>query len=131
MIVPKTKRERLVKKVIKYIRHCKMKTLAEITVNELANKTGTTPANLSRAFKRETSETLQHFLIKEKMNRCFTWIMHHPEFTIKEVAEMAGYNSTSQFTITFEKIAKVSPGELRQRFLRRIPQKSYKSVSKI
>lgn len=107
----KNKGPEMVDKVVKIIINCKMKDFSFITAGWLAQQVNTTPANLSRAFKRETGKTLQRFLISQKISRAMSLLSKYQNINIKKVAAALDYNSSSQFSCAFKKIAGLSPSK--------------------
>jgi AraC-like DNA-binding protein len=126
----KNERENLVQNVIDFICFCDLETFSQITQKGLADKFNTSPEHLSRAFKRETDQTFQEFLIGVKMNRSFKLLWKKPNLTVREVAEDMGYNSTSHFVQAFKKYHRLTPRELQRRMSRRFSKKSDKKMSK-
>ena len=126
----KNEREEIVQNIINFVRYCELETFSQITQKWLADKFGTSPEHLSRAFKRETGHTFQDFLIGVKMIRSFNLLWRNPDLTIQEVAEKVGYNSAKHFILAFQKYHRITPGELRRRMSRRISKKSDKKGSK-
>jgi AraC-like DNA-binding protein len=95
------------------------KAIAGLNVNIIARHMGLKPSYLSRAFKKKTGENIHGFLKRMK----FLWFydrFERGDLTVKEMAELLDYRSTSHFIKAYRKQFNMTPGEDRRlnRFMR-------------
>ncbi len=105
----KNERPELIQKAIEIILSCENEDFSFITAGWLARKLNTSPSNLARAFKKETRDTLQQYMIRQKILRSRILFFNHQDITVGKVAAALDYRSTSHFIMAFKKINGVTP----------------------
>jgi len=85
-----------------------------ISVEYLANLFNVSTAHLSRTFKKETGETLVHFISKKKMEYAATYLVK-TDLPIVNIALELGYKDTNYFTKVFKNIHNMTPSAYRKK----------------
>ncbi|HEY1045353.1 MAG TPA: AraC family transcriptional regulator [Bacteroidia bacterium] len=86
----------------------------ELTLNVLADVACYSPFHLHRLFKCIANETLNNYIIRKRIERSALLLIHNPEFSITEISEKYGFNSTSVYSRTFKNFYGISPTEFRK-----------------
>lgn len=84
-----------------------------ITVQELAQNFNYCTAYLSRYVKKHTSMTIKEIIIQEKMKQAKKYLTE-TNYSIEEIATLAGYKSVSYFFKTFERQNNITPDQFRK-----------------
>ncbi|MBP1993621.1 AraC family transcriptional regulator [Paenibacillus eucommiae] len=98
---------------VKAKRYIENKYNTDITLKELSQFTHISPFYLSHLFKTEFGISPIQYLIQYRMEVAKHYLLHFP-YTIKEIAELVGYDSDTYFHQIFKKCEKGSPGEFRE-----------------
>ena len=78
-----------------------------LKISELAEKLHLNRKYLSRAFKKHTGETLQQYMLKQRMNEAKKLL--ESGYSINETAIALGYSDSFAFSKAFKKIYNNSP----------------------
>jgi AraC-like DNA-binding protein len=93
----------------KYIeRYCHRSGLS---VEEVANYVGVTAGHLANLFKAERLGTVRQFIIKNRLENARRLLLVR-RYSVKEVAEMTGWNCQFYFSNTFRRVYGCPPSEL-------------------
>ena len=85
-----------------------------LTMDQLAKKAGISVASLTRLFRRYLKTTPYRYLISYRM-RYAEYLLKKQTFSIKEVADKAGYRNPLNFSTEFRKYYFCSPREFIQK----------------
>ncbi|MED1600878.1 helix-turn-helix transcriptional regulator [Alkalihalophilus marmarensis] len=80
-----------------------------LTVSELAKKANMTPASFSRAFKRHTGSSPKEFINSCRIKKAKELMREKKDITLKEVADLAGFQDEFYFSKLFKKKEGVAP----------------------
>lgn len=83
----------------------------DISLEILAETLYISPTYISKVFKEETGDSPINYLIKVRLNRA-KQLLETQQTTVKEVAEMVGYQDAYHFSKLFKKHYGQSPSEL-------------------
>ena len=86
-----------------------------ITNSSLSEKFGFVSAYLSRVFKNQYGITPSSYLLNVRMEHAKRILREHPEYLIKEVAEMVGYTDQYYFSKVFRKETSVWPKDYKRK----------------
>lgn len=106
--------EKLVTKAISYIEENYQ--MQGLSLKDVAEATYTSPAYLSRLFKKEKGVTLTDYLNNIRIEKA-KMLLQHNKKTIEEIASEVGYKDRSYFCKIFKQIVGVSPKEYRNRLV--------------
>ncbi|MCD0465420.1 GyrI-like domain-containing protein [Flavobacterium sp. ENC] len=86
----------------------------ELNLETLAAIGFYSPFHLHRIFKAITSETLNEYITRKRIEKTAAVLLHQREVSISELSLQHGFNSNSSFTRTFKKFYGLSPTEFRK-----------------
>lgn len=86
----------------------------KITLKELANNIHLSEYHFHRLFKKFSSETLNEFITRIKMERSAIYLVVNSQISITEIAYRYGYCDSSSYCRAFKKHFGVSPTEFRK-----------------
>lgn len=89
----------------------------KISLDAIAGNMYLNPIYISKIFKEETGQSPIHYLIKIRLHKAAILMKEHPEYSIKKIAEMVGYEDTCHFSKLFKKHMSQSPKEYRHSLL--------------
>ena len=72
------------------------------------------PFHFHRLFKAITNETLNAFIIRRRIEKSASVLMHLPEVTVAELSLQYGFTGNSSFTRAFKNFYGISPTEFRK-----------------
>lgn len=81
-----------------------------ITVSEIAKAIPVSETYLSALFKRNTGESLNHYINSQKMNLAKEYIISG-RYTFTQIAQMLGYNSVHYFSQSFKRYLGLTPSD--------------------
>lgn len=87
---------------------------ADLTLETVARVGCYSPYHLHRLFKAITHETLNAYITRKRIERAALLLIHHPEYSIAEIALKYGFKNDSTFSKTFKKIYQTSPSHFRK-----------------
>ena len=112
ILIPDIKtRDELILKALTYGKE-NIKT-PDLSINKFAEANGISRQHLSRRFKEETGKTFSEYLRHLRINMCLKDILSD-RFTIKEIAENAGYRDINTFYKHFKAETGYTPGEYKK-----------------
>ncbi|HKW31159.1 MAG TPA: AraC family transcriptional regulator [Verrucomicrobiae bacterium] len=85
-----------------------------LSLNELARRSGLSPARLSRLFKQQTGVALVDFRNRQRIERFLQLYGTGQRLTMLDAALEAGFGSYPQFHRVFRRVLGCSPGRYRQ-----------------
>ena len=88
---------------------------ADLSVPALARRTGMSPRNFARAFRREAGVTPGEYVEGQRVGMARQWLEATDE-TIGEIARRCGYGTVETMYRAFQRRVHVSPGDYRLRF---------------
>lgn len=111
LITDSNTRDELILKAITYGKD-NIKT-PDLSINKFAELNGISRQHISRRFKEETGKTFSEYLRHLRINMCLNDILSD-RFTIKEIAENAGYRDINTFYKHFKLETGYTPGEYKK-----------------
>lgn len=85
----------------------------QITLEEVSEAIGLSPAYFSVLFKKETEVGFARYLMNVRMEEAKI-LLRETNLPVAEICKKVGYNDLKHFTRTFEKIAEVKPAVFRK-----------------
>lgn len=86
--------------------------MAELSVDELAEKAGYTAYYFSRVFKRETGKAIKEYIRDTRIRQAKT-LLSTTNLSIQEISEQLHFCSQSYFAGQFQKMEGISPADYR------------------
>ncbi|WP_445737610.1 AraC family transcriptional regulator [Mariniflexile sp.] len=86
----------------------------ELTLETIASIGFYSPFHLHRIFKAITTETINEYITRKRIEKTASILLHKREITISELSLQYGFNSNSSFTRTFKKFYGINPTEFRK-----------------
>jgi len=109
---------RLSNNIIHFLRQYICEHIAEdISLVRLSEVSGYNTKYLSRLFRESTSETLNDFICRQKINR-IKELMNNKSLSISDIASQAGFEYRTYFNRFIRKNTGLSPREFREHLLR-------------
>lgn len=85
----------------------------KLTLNTIAEVSYYSPYHFHRIFKAIIGETLNDYIIRQRVEKAAIQLITKKDITVAELAEHYGFNSHAVFTRTFKKYYNVSPTEFK------------------
>ena len=85
-----------------------------ISVEEIADALGVTPAHLSRIFRNEVGMTTRRFLVETRL-RLARELLQDGRYCVADIARMTGWRSAAYFTAVFTRINGDTPSAFARR----------------
>ncbi|CAG4990520.1 hypothetical protein DYBT9275_00547 [Dyadobacter sp. CECT 9275] len=79
----------------------------------LSKKTGYDYSYLSNLFSSETGQTIEHYIIAQKIEKVKEWLSYN-ELSLSEMAWRLSYSSTAHLSNQFKKVTGMTPGEFKK-----------------
>ncbi len=86
---------------------------APLTNETIAGAFNFHPYYLNRIFKAETGQSLHHYLIQYRIQEAQV-LLSASSLSMQQIADVTGFGTPSQFSITFKKRTGMSPSEYRE-----------------
>lgn len=96
---------------LKYIDH---NLDSELSLESLSNSALFSPFHFHRIFKALIGETLHTYIIRKRVEKTASVLIHKRHISITELSLQYGFSSNSSFTRAFKKFYGVSPSEFRK-----------------
>ena len=87
-----------------------------ISLQEVAEAIGISPAYLARIFKDSTGYTVNQYIIHCKIGYAQMLLMYEPGYTMKEISEKSGFSSVQYFYANFRRHTLCTPIEYQNRY---------------
>lgn len=87
---------------------------SDLSLHRVAEVACYSPFHLHRLFKAITSETLNAYVTRKRVEHAALKLLHHPELSVSDIAVHFGFKSDSVFSRTFKKIQGISPSDFRR-----------------
>jgi AraC family transcriptional regulator len=88
----------------------------DLTLDEMAESAGLSPAHFSRMFRKSTGESPHRFVLRHRVERAKEMLCT-AEGRVMDVAVACGFKTQQHFARAFRRMYGVSPTEYRQEFL--------------
>jgi Transcriptional regulator containing an amidase domain and an AraC-type DNA-binding HTH domain len=85
---------------------------SKLSLEDIANSVSISPFHFSRVFKKETGYSPYEYMIIVRLNHA-KYLLQTSNMRMKEIAFECGFNSETNFFITFKKHTNMSPREFR------------------
>ena len=85
----------------------------DISVDEIAKKSGLNRSYFSRLFKETFGESPQQFLIRYRINKACD-LLKHTQMSIADISKAVGYDNQLHFSRAFKNTLNISPTEYRK-----------------
>ncbi|MCE6993004.1 helix-turn-helix domain-containing protein [Dyadobacter sp. CY323] len=100
--------------VIDEIQNLKGNKPAQMNFSDyLSERIGYEYSYLSNLFSSETGQTIEHYIIAQKVEKVKEWLSYN-ELTLSEMAWRLSYSSTAHLSNQFKKVTGVTPGEFKK-----------------
>ena len=86
----------------------------KLRLNDIAAKAYFSPYHFHRIFSLVVGETVNNFIIRKRIEKAATFLMHQKELSITEISETIGFTSLSSFSRAFKKFYGMSPAEFKE-----------------
>ncbi len=86
----------------------------DLSVGMIAEYLGISDGHLSHVFKKETSYTINNYIVRYRIRRAME-LLADCRIKVYEVAEQVGYRDITYFSTVFKKIVGVNPSEFQDR----------------
>lgn len=85
-----------------------------LSLETISKKALYSPFHFHRLFKAIIGETLNSYIVRRRLEKTASVLIHKKEVSITELSLQFGFNSNSSFTRAFKKFYGVSPSEFRK-----------------
>ncbi|MCE7061611.1 AraC family transcriptional regulator [Dyadobacter sp. CY343] len=100
--------------IIEEIQNLKGQKPAQMNFSDfLSEKIGYEYSYLSTLFSSETGQTIEHYIIAQKVEKLKEWLSYN-ELTLSEMAWRLSYSSTAHLSNQFKKVTGMTPGEFKK-----------------
>jgi AraC family transcriptional regulator len=99
---------------IKELVHAKMGD--DLSLDEMAQSAGLSPAHFARMFRKSTGQTPHQFVLRQRVERAKA-MLRVPDARVLDVAVACGFTTQQHFAQVFRDVCGVSPTQYRQDFL--------------
>lgn len=82
----------------------------DIRLTDISRQLDISCEHLCRVFKKETGNTLQNFILRQRIFHACD-LIRNAQLSLKEIAFKMGYDTQSHFSRAFKKILGITPGE--------------------
>ncbi len=89
-----------------------------ITIEMLAEQTGTSPSHLSRLFKADTGVSVSDYIRKKKIEQAQN-LLRYSDYSYVEIANYLAFSSQSHFIQVFEHFVGLTPKKYRDRYYKK------------
>lgn len=85
----------------------------DLNVADLAARAGMSSSHFSRQFREATTYSPHEYLVMKRIDYA-QWLLYATDLPIREIAEQTGYNSETNFIVSFKKKMGISPSRFRK-----------------
>lgn len=100
----------IIDKAIQYIEEHLFENL---NVNLVAQYIGMSSSHFSRQFKEVTNYSPHEYVVMKRLDHA-QWLLYASDLSVKEIAFQTGYNSETNFIVSFRKKMGISPSRFRK-----------------
>lgn len=97
----------------KALRYIEEHLFEDLNVNHIAEHIGMSSSHFSRQFKETTSYSPHEYVIVKRLDHA-QWLLYASDLPVKEIAFQTGYNSETNFIVSFRKKMGISPSRFRK-----------------
>jgi len=108
------KKERLCRRICNYILSLKIKSLANLTRDAIADEFDIPPSSLSTMFKQKIGIKIGEYINSTRINKAENLIKNRPDLTIENISKIVGIEKTQVFRNKFKEKFGINPGEYRK-----------------
>lgn len=98
--------------VSQIIRYFEEHYAEKISLDIISENVYVSPFYISKIFKNVTGDTPIRYLIDIRLDKARELLAQHPEYSVREVAEMVGYDDAYHFSKLFKKRFNISPSKV-------------------
>ena len=109
----KMKEGEISEKAVEIILTCRVEDLQNLTNTEIAKLIGVNRQLLNRSFKSDQGITLPDFILREKIQRAYFFLIENPGISIAGLSGKLGFPNVEDFYNEFEKYFAINPGKFR------------------
>ncbi|TVZ57066.1 AraC family transcriptional regulator [Lutibacter sp. Hel_I_33_5] len=81
----------------------------KLDLYEVSKKAFFSPYHFHRLFSAVTGETVNNFIVRKRIEKAASFLLHQKEKTVTEISEEVGFSSISSFSKAFKKFYGISP----------------------
>ena len=85
----------------------------DLNVTDIAAYAGMSSSHFSRQFREATTYSPHEYLVMKRIDYA-QWLLYATDLPIREIAEQTGYNSETNFIVSFKKKMGISPSRFRK-----------------
>ena len=90
----------------------------KIYMEDIAEAIGISQGHLSRIFRQDTGEKIQDYILKFRVKRAAN-LLKYSDATLSEISDYVCFNSQSHFGSVFKEYMKMTPGQYREKYIRK------------
>jgi AraC-like DNA-binding protein len=105
--------------MMRVIRKIETSVNEALALDDLAEVARMSRRSLTQEFRHATGQSVREYQLAVKVRVLRAHLTHHPELTLKELAQMVGFYDEYHLSRTFKRITGLSPSEYRDRGRRR------------
>lgn len=87
---------------------------SKLTLETIAQKAYFSPFHFHRLFSVVMKETPNNFIIRKRIEKAASYLLHQKEISITEISETLGFSSISNFSKSFKKFYGISPNQFKE-----------------
>jgi AraC family transcriptional regulator len=106
--------EEYIKRINKIMGYIDTHLSADLSLATLSKLACYSPFHLHRLFKSRTTETLNEYVTRKRIEKAASLLIHRKEIPVSELVLQLGFGSNSSFTRAFKKQYGQSPSHFRQ-----------------
>jgi AraC-like DNA-binding protein len=101
--------------MMRVIRRIETRVDEVLSLDDLAEMAGMSRRLLTNEFRRATGQSVREYQLAVKVRVLRGHLAHHPELTLKELAQMLGFYDEYHLSRTFKRLTGLSPSAYRHR----------------
>ncbi len=87
---------------------------SKLTLEVIAKKAYFSPFHFHRLFSIVIKETPNNFIIRKRIEKAASYLLHQKDKTITEISDSVGFSSISSFSKSFKKFYGISPNQFKE-----------------